>query len=245
MAFIYNAVEDFVEGVGDVVGDVVEAVGDFVSDVGDALGDAANWIGDNIIQPILDDPITFIVSAAALAYGIPGLSFAGPGTAAAAGIATTGSRLVQGDDFDDAIKAGVFAGAATGVTNSIAKGISTGGKNFSPNLYSTADELAASAAGKSSLSSSAGRSSTAPPAPGVDLINEGQLAQAADDQLIRQLADAEALANDFTPDQYELLADASGDTQLVKKTTGDPLLDAATDVPEPGANKPSLHEVVD
>lgn len=135
-----GAVADFV---GDVVGGVVEAVGDVVEAVGDVVSDAADWIGDNVIQPILDDPITFIASAVAYSVGIPGLSFAGPGTAASVGIATTGSRLAQGDEFDDAVKAGAFAAAGTGIGNSLEVGIKSGGKDWSPNLYSTADDAIA------------------------------------------------------------------------------------------------------
>lgn len=145
-----GAVADFV---GDVVGGVVEAVGDVVEAVGDVVSDAADWIGDNVVQPILDDPITFIAAAAAYSMGIPGLSFAGAGTAASVGIATTGSRLAQGDDFDDAIKSGALAFAGTGVTNALGAGYTSGGKDFSPNLYSTADDIAASKLASGAVSS--------------------------------------------------------------------------------------------
>jgi len=145
-----SAVVDFVS---DAVGGVVEAVGDVVEGVGDALSDVGDWIGENIIEPIKNDPLTFIASAVAYAYGIPGLSFAGAGTAASVGIATTGSKMLQGEDFDDALKAGALAFAGTGVTNAISQGISTGGKDWAPNLYSTADELAAASAAKSATSS--------------------------------------------------------------------------------------------
>ena len=250
MSFVVEAVED----VGDAFGDVIEGVGDIVEDIGDVLSDAGDWIGENIIEPILDDPITFIISAAAYAYGIPGLTFAGPGTAASVSIATTGSRLAQGDDFDDAVRAGAMAGLTTGVTNSIAKGISTGGQDWSPNLYSTADELAANAL-KSSTSSAASRASQ----PSIDLINEGQLASSSvddkllsealsssDDQLLRDLADADSLAKVDYP-EYELLASADGG-QLVPKTTADPIPDAAidvlNDVPASNANRPPQYQQV-
>lgn len=242
MSFVVEALEE----VGEGVGDVFEAVGDVFEDVGDVLSDVGGWIEDNVIQPILDDPITFIISAVAYAYGIPGLSFAGAGTAASVGIATTGSRLAQGDDFDDAIKAGAMAGLTTGVTNSIAKGISSGGTDFSPNLYSTADEIAANAL-KSSTSAAASRGSP----PSADFINEGQLASSSideqllsdafspDDQLIRDLADADALAKNAYP-EYELLASADGD-QLVPKYT-DALPDPFSDVPDTTANRPPQYQ---
>lgn len=221
MSFIVDIVSDVWDAGVDLVGDIIEGVGDVVESVGDFISDAASWIDDNVIQPILDDPITFIVSAAAYAYGIPGLSFAGPGTAAAAGIATTGSRLAQGDDFDDAIKAGAFSAAGTGITNAIGAGISSGGTDFSPNLYSTADEIAANAL-KGSASSSAGAKA------GVGSIDD-QIARSgsvgtsvADDQLLRDLADANAIQRDVFP-EYEPLASIGPDELVLKKK--DPLLD--------------------
>jgi len=201
-----GAVADFV---GDVVGGVVEAVGDVVETVGDVVSDAVDWIGDNVVQPILDDPITFVASAVAYAYGIPGLSFAGPGTAASVGVATTGSRLAQGDDFDDAVKAGAFATAGTAIGNVVETGFTSGGKDFSPNIYSSADDIAAANVAKNV-------------APG-STIGGDDLAGASiasTDDLVRQLDDAAALPRDIYPD-FESLA-STADDQLVRKATTDP-----------------------
>jgi hypothetical protein len=201
-----GAVADFV---GDVVGGVVEAVGDVVETVGDVVSDAVDWIGDNVVQPILDDPITFVASAVAYAYGIPGLSFAGPGTAASVGVATTGSRLAQGDDFDDAVKAGAFATAGTAIGNVVETGFTSGGKDFSPNIYSSADDIAAANAAKNVVSGST---------IGGDDLAGASMASA--DDLVRQLDEAAELPRDLYPD-FEPLA-STGDDQLVRKATTDP-----------------------
>jgi hypothetical protein len=87
------------------------------NDVKQAASDVGTWVDKNIIEPIKKDPITFIAAAAAYAYGIPGLEFAGAGSAAAVGVATTGSRLAQGDSFDEAAKRGLIAAAFTGAAN--------------------------------------------------------------------------------------------------------------------------------
>ena len=194
-----SVVVDIVEDTADFVGDVFESVGDVAEDVWDVVSDTASDVWDfvdaNIIQPIKDDPITFIVSAAAYAFGIPGLSFAGPGTAASAG---------------------AMAGVTTGATNALGKGISTGGQDWSPNLYSTADELAANAA-RGAASGSAGAKGASISS---SLDDAGRVASVGDDiagdQLLSDLADADRLAKVDYP-EYELLADASGDTPLVKK----------------------------
>ena len=218
-----SAVVEFVEDVG---GSIIEGVGDIVEDVGDALGDAASWIDDNIIQPILDDPITFIASAVAYAYGIPGLEFAGAGTAASVGIATTGSRLAQGDDFDDALKAGAMSFATTGVTNAIAQGVKTGGENWSPNLYSTADEIAAAklAASTPKASSNVIDSSGTPvsttPAGSIDLVNEGApLARTSDLDLENMIAKIDDMPSYDRSSMmsYEDVADISNKPPLVSK----------------------------
>ena len=71
MGAVASAVGDVFEGAADAVGDVVESVGDVVGDVvevaGDAIGDAGAWIDDNVIQPVLDDPVTTIANIAAIA----------------------------------------------------------------------------------------------------------------------------------------------------------------------------------
>jgi len=218
-----SAVVDFVADVG---GAIIEGVGDVVESVGDALGDAAEWVGDNVIQPILDDPITFIAAAAAYAYGIPGLSFAGAGTASSVGIATTGSRLAQGDDFDDALKAGAMSFATTGATNAIAQGVKTGGESWAPNLYSTADEIAAAklAASTPKASSNVIDSSGTPvsttPAGSIDLVNEGApLARTSDLDLENMIAKIDDMPSYDRSSlmSYEDVADISNKPPLVSK----------------------------
>ena len=220
-----SVVVDIVEDTADFVGDVFESVGDVAEDVWDVVSDTASDVWDfvdaNIIQPIKDDPITFIVSAAAYAFGIPGLSFAGPGTAASVGIATTGSRLAQGDDFDDAIKAGAMAGVTTGATNALGKGISTGGQDWSPNLYSTADELAANAA-RGAASGSAGAKGASISS---SLDDAGRVASVGDD-IARAATPEELLAKNldeamelpgYDRNAFPEYYDVAGEPQLVPK----------------------------
>jgi len=114
-----------VSAIGDAIGGVVEGVGDAVEDVGQALGDVGKAIDDYVIQPILDDPLTAVATVAGAAILGPmiapamgafgaGAAAVGAGLGAAAGNTTAG--LVQGEDFDEAIKGGVIAGVTAGVT---------------------------------------------------------------------------------------------------------------------------------
>lgn len=110
-----SAVIDFVE---DVVGGVVEAVGDVVEGVVDVVKDVGRAIDDYVIEPIKEDPLTFIATAA-------GAYFLGPmaastfgvkatvGAGIAAGAGNLAAGLVQGEDFDEALKGAVVAGATT------------------------------------------------------------------------------------------------------------------------------------
>ena len=106
--------KDFVKN---PVGTVANTIKEVVTDPGKVLNDIGKTVDIAIIQPIKNDPLTFIASAVAYSYGIPGLSFAGAGSAAAVGIATTGSRLAQGDNFNDAVKSGAKAAAFTAAGN--------------------------------------------------------------------------------------------------------------------------------
>ena len=110
-----SAVFDFVE---DVVGGVVEAVGDVVDTVVDVVKDVGRAIDDYVIQPILDDPLTAIATAAAATFLGPSAATlfgtsANVGIGIAAGAANTAAGLVQGEDFDEAIKGGLVAGVAS------------------------------------------------------------------------------------------------------------------------------------
>jgi ElaB/YqjD/DUF883 family membrane-anchored ribosome-binding protein len=110
-----SAVVDFVK---DVVGGVVEAVGDVVDTVVDVVKDVGRAIDDYVIQPILDDPLTAIATAAAATFLGPAAATmfgtsATVGAGIAAGAANTAAGLVQGEDFDQAIKGGLTAGVTT------------------------------------------------------------------------------------------------------------------------------------
>ena len=116
-----GAVASFVE---DVFGGVVEAVGDVVDTVGDVVKDVGKAIDDYVVQPILDDPLSAIATIGAATFLGPeaaalfGTS-APVGVGIAAGAANTAAGLVQGEDFDEAIKGGLAAGIGAGVSNSL------------------------------------------------------------------------------------------------------------------------------
>ena len=110
-----------VEFVGDVLGGAAEVVGDVFEAAVDVVEDVSSAIDDYVIQPILDDPLTAIATAAGayflgpLAVGSLGVSGAvGAGIGAAAGNFTAG--MAQGEDFDDALKGAAIAGVTAGVT---------------------------------------------------------------------------------------------------------------------------------
>lgn len=141
-----------VEAIGDVVGGVVEAVGDVVEGVGDVLSDVGRAIDDYVIQPILDDPLTAVATVAGAAILGPmiapslgafgaGASAVGAGLGAAAGNTTAG--LVQGEDFDEALKGGVISGITAGITQGAFDYFSTPG---APGAAAVPDEALASAA---------------------------------------------------------------------------------------------------
>lgn len=114
-----------VSAISNAISSVVEGVGDVVEDVGQALGDVGEAIDDYVIQPILDDPLTAVgtVAGAAIlgpmaapylgAFGTAA-GAVGAGVGAFAGNTTAG--LVQGEEFDEALKGGLIAGATAGIT---------------------------------------------------------------------------------------------------------------------------------
>jgi hypothetical protein len=108
MSAVVSFIEDVVGGVVEAVGSVVEAVVDVVKDVGEA-------VDKYVIQPILDDPLSAIATVAAATFlGPAAATFFGTsatvGVGAAAGLANTAAGLVQGEDFETAIKGGLAAG---------------------------------------------------------------------------------------------------------------------------------------
>ena len=148
MSAVVSAISDAVSGVVEAVGDVVEGVGDVIGDIGSA-------IDDYVIQPILDDPLTAVATVAGAAILGPmmapslgmfgaGAGAVGAGLGAAAGNTTAG--LVQGEDFDEAIKGGVISGITAGVTQGAfdyfsTPGAPTGGP--SPAVVDPLDDLLA------------------------------------------------------------------------------------------------------
>ena len=110
-----SAVVSFVE---DVVGGVVEAVGSVVEAVVDVVSEVAVAVDKYVIQPILDDPLTAIATVAAATFlGPTAAAFFGTnasvGIGIAAGLGNTAAGLVQGEDFETAIKGGLAAGVGS------------------------------------------------------------------------------------------------------------------------------------
>jgi hypothetical protein len=137
-----------VELVSDVVGGVVEAVGDVVESVVDVVEDVGSAIDDYVIQPILDDPLSAIATVAAATFLGPAAAAyfgtsAAVGVGIAAGAANTAAGLVQGEDFDDAIKGGLMAGVGAGVSSSLFGPEGWGGDVSTPEPDVLGDFLAA------------------------------------------------------------------------------------------------------
>ena len=110
-----SAVVSFIE---DVVGGVVEAVGSVVEAVVNVVSDVAAAVDKYVIQPILDDPLSAIATVAAATFlGPAAAAFFGTsataGVGIAAGLANTAAGLVQGEDFETAIKGGLAAGVGS------------------------------------------------------------------------------------------------------------------------------------
>jgi hypothetical protein len=141
-----------VSAIGDAIGGVVEAVGDVVEGIGDVISDVGKAIDDYVIQPILDDPLTAVATVAGAAILGPMIApslgmfgtaagAVGAGLGAAAGNTTAG--LVQGEDFDEALKGGVISGITAGITQGAFDYFSTPG---APGAAAVPDEALASAA---------------------------------------------------------------------------------------------------
>lgn len=116
MSAVVKAVSSVVKGVGEAVGSIVEGAVDIVKDVGKA-------IDKYVIQPVLDDPLTAIATAAGAYYLGPiigsQLSLAtGSAVATGAGAAAgnLAGNLVQGEDFDKALKEAAITGVTVGAT---------------------------------------------------------------------------------------------------------------------------------
>ena len=128
MSAVVKAVKNIVSDVVEAVGDVVEAVVDVVKDVGRA-------IDDYIIQPIKEDPVSFVVQVAATAVGIPP-----PVTAAAI-------TAAKGGDLEDIGKSALAAYVAPKVGSSVATSVAnaTAGSALQNTLASAAGGAASGA----------------------------------------------------------------------------------------------------
>jgi hypothetical protein len=117
----------------------------------DFISDVASAVKEYVIEPILDDPLSFIATAAAASMGIPFLGIGAGGVAA--GIANTAAGLVQGESFDEAVKGGVTAGLTTFAVNEVSsmlKGspapVDAGTSNLGNVAAGTVDDLGMAAA---------------------------------------------------------------------------------------------------
>jgi hypothetical protein len=124
-----------VKAVTKVVNTVVEAVGDVVETVVDVVKDVGRAIDDYVIQPIKNDPVSFIVQVAATAVGIPP-----PITAAAI-------TAAKGGDIEDIGKSALAAYVAPKVGGAVATQVAsaTAGSALQNTLASAAGGAASGA----------------------------------------------------------------------------------------------------
>ena len=136
-----------------------------MSAVVEALEGVADAVDKYIVEPIKNDPLTFIATVTAGVYlgpaaaGMFGTS-AAAGVGIAAGAANTAAGLVQGEDFDDALKGGVMAGlgswagaALTGAgsatpssTSALQSGIASTADDFGSAALQSTDDIFTQAA---------------------------------------------------------------------------------------------------
>jgi len=121
-----------------------------MSVVVEAIEGVVDFAGD-VVQGVLDDPLTAIATAAAFSFGIPFLGL--KAGALAAGVANTAAGLVQGEDFDEALKGGVVAGVGSWAGGKIA------GSFGDDVAAAAADDVAAAAADDVVAAKAAGPSS--------------------------------------------------------------------------------------
>jgi len=104
--------DDFFEGVGDVLGGIGDAVGDVLGGIGDAVQDFVESDVGQIVTTIAIGYFLGPVVATSLSVGT--------GTIAAAAISGfvggAGASLLGGGSFEDALKAGAIGGLTAGVT---------------------------------------------------------------------------------------------------------------------------------
>jgi hypothetical protein len=126
-------------------GGIVDAIGDVFEGVVEAVEDVGRYIDDKIIQPVLEDPVEAVVTAAAYYYGGP----------IGAGAAKTAFELDDGKELDEALESGAKTAAAAYAGQQVF-GAPTGGTegsfgggwaDFSDEVYQGASGAAPSATG--------------------------------------------------------------------------------------------------
>jgi hypothetical protein len=129
-----------------------------MSVVVEAIEGVVDFAGD-VVQGVLDDPLTAIATAAAFSFGIPFLGL--KAGALAAGVANTAAGLVQGEEFDEAVKGGVMAGAASWAGGKLAGGFGDDVAAAAADdvAAAAADDVAAAAADDVVAAKAAGQSS--------------------------------------------------------------------------------------
>lgn len=113
-----------------------------MSVVVEAIEGVVDFAGD-VIQGVLDDPLTAIATAAAFSFGIPVLGL--KAGALAAGVANTAAGLVQGEDFDEALKGGVVAGVGSWAGQQVAGAF---GSTADDALVSVSDDVGSNYSGQ-------------------------------------------------------------------------------------------------
>jgi hypothetical protein len=135
----------------------------------EAVESVVDAVDKYIVEPIANDPLTFVATMAAAYFGGPlaastfGVSGA-VGAGIAAGVGNTAAGLAQGEDFDEAIKGGAIAGLTTwgasslsGVggnqptsqTAALQKGIASTADDFGSAALQSTDDILGSVAKQS------------------------------------------------------------------------------------------------
>lgn len=115
-----------------------------MSVVVEAIEGVVDFAGD-VVQGVLDDPLTAIATAAAFSMGIPFLGL--QSGALAAGVANTAAGLVQGEEFDEALKGGVMAGVTAWGGQQISNAFGSAADDAA-NIASKADDVGSNYSGK-------------------------------------------------------------------------------------------------
>ena len=194
MSAVVSAVTSGLGSLFAAAGKVVEAVGDAVEDVWEAVEDVGRAVDDYVIEPIKNDPVSFAVTLAAAAAGIPP-----PVTAASI-------TAAKGGSIGDIGKSALAAYAAPKVGNVVGQQVATAAAGSSlQNVLASAAAGAASGAtsaairggdiGQSALLGAAG---SAGASIGRDVATAGQYGTDPLSEQTRQLASQDFNINRFS-----------------------------------------------